>query len=65
MSEFVIVAIFTFAIIVLGLKLGLLDGVLRRIGQDRSSGQNKVIAFGITALFVSIIMGVGMIAVMI
>ena len=63
--NFLIVVFFMFAIIYLGVKMGFLDGVLRAMGGGQSYLRNKMIALGMTALFVAIIMGTGMIAIMI
>ena len=63
--NFLIVVFFMFAIIYLGVKMGFLDGVLRAMGGGQSYLRNKMIALGMTALFVAIIKGTGMIAIMI
>ena len=45
--------------------MGFLDGVLRALGGGQSYVRNKMIALGMTVLFVAVIMGAGYLALLV
>ena len=63
--NFLIVVFFMFTAICLGVKMGFLDGVLRALGDGQSYVRNKMIALGMTVLFVAVIMGAGYLALLV
>ena len=58
-GNFLITVLVTFGILMVTVKLGMFDSVLRRYGTRRSA-KTKVWAFFLTIIFVSIIMGLGL-----
>ena len=65
MFEIAITGFIGLLIVWLGVKFTPFGNYLSRLGNNRSSSQKQILGLGFTVLFVSIIMGVGMIAVMI
>ena len=58
-GNFLITALVTFGIIMVTVKLGMFDSVLKRYGTRRSA-KTKAWALFLTIIFVSIIMGLGL-----
>ena len=58
-NNFLLTALATFAIIMVTVKLGMFDSVLRRYGTRRSA-TTKAWALFLTIIFVGIIMGLGL-----
>ena len=58
-NNFLLTALATFAIIMVTVKLGMFDSVLRRYGTQRSA-TTKAWALFLTIISVSIIMGLGL-----
>ena len=58
-GNFLITALVTFGIIMVTVKLGMFDSVLKRYGTRRSA-KPKAWALFLTIIFVSIIMGLGL-----
>ena len=58
-NSFLLTALVTFAIIMITVKLGMFDSVLRRYGTRRSA-TTKACALFLTIIFVGIIMGLGL-----
>ena len=58
-NNFLLTALATFAIIMITVKLGMFDSVLRRYGTRRSA-KTKAWALFLTIISVSIIMGLGL-----
>ena len=58
-GNFLITALVTFGIIMVTVKLGMFDSVLRRYGTRRSA-KTKAWALLLTIIFVGIIMGLGL-----
>lgn len=58
-NNFLLTALATFAIIMVTVKLGMFDSVVRRYGTRRSA-KTKAWALFLTIIFVSIIMGLGL-----
>ena len=58
-GNFLITVLVTFGILMVTVKLGMFDSVLRRYGTQRSA-KTKAWALFLTIIFVSIIMGLGL-----
>ena len=58
-GNFLITVLVTFGILMVTVKLGMFDSVLRRYGTQRSA-TTKACALFLTIIFVSIIMGLGL-----
>ena len=58
-GNFLITVLVTFGIIMVTVRLGMFDSIIKRYGTRRSA-KTKVWAFFLTIIFVSIIMGLGL-----